>query len=415
LLLVKNVSVEGRLTSIYVNGEGIVECMGCDVKDGEVVDVKGRLASVPFVNAHSHLGYALTLDYSKLNETGTLLEAVGLVREEVIPKLSQSDVEERLSKIFKILFVNGVFKVRTHEPLLGDLVFKVLKSRDNPLVDVQVVAFPTPRFFYQDNEEKVRKALEEGAEVVGLIPHSERTAEEGYKSVKLAVDLAVEYNKLVDGHVDETDDPNSRFSEALASEALRRGIGQRVTISHMTASHSYDNWYFHKLLLLLKESGVSVVSNPVVSLHLQGRYDGYPKRRGIARIREMMRAGINVALGSDNVLDPIYPLGDFNMLRVLQEAYLVDHFTAVDLVKEGEELMKLITHNGYKAMSINPPKIMEGERAEFVVLQSRSLLDSIRVPLPPFLVVRGRNYAVNDVSLKLNGEEVGDEVLNLWR
>ena len=403
-MLIRNVRFEdGKLHSIYIN-EGVIECIDCEKKDGEVIDAKGRLISPPFVNSHAHLSYALTLKYARQNLSGTLLEGVEIIRDEVSTKITQEDLEKRLEKVIKMHFINGVFYVRSHDPVWNDLVFKMLKARKNPLVDIQVVAFPSPGFFFDENVEKVRKALEDGAEVVGLIPHSERTFEEGVKSVKIAFDLAVEYNKLVDGHVDETDDPNSRFSEIVAREALSRNYGKRTSISHMTASHSYDNWYFDKLSLLLKESGVSVISNPIVSMHLQGRYDNYPKRRGVARIRELMKRGINVALGSDNVADPIFPLGDYNMLRVVQEAFLVDHFISTEI----EQLFDLITTNGYKALNIKKPEIKEGERAEFVILQTRTLYDAIRTALPPFMVVRGKHYAINEINIKIDEKEETD-------
>ncbi|BCU71591.1 amidohydrolase family protein [Stygiolobus caldivivus] len=412
-MLVRNVKFnsDNKIHSIYVNDEGMIECIDCNRKDGTVIDAKGRLISPPFVNPHSHLGYALTLKYAKFNESGTLLEGVQITREEIIPKISEEDLRKRLDIISKMLFINGVLYVRTHEPVLNDLAIKMLRIREEftNLIRIQVVAFPTPGYFYGDNIERAEKALEEGAEVVGLIPHSEGSIEEGYKSIKIATDLAVKYGRLIDGHVDETDDPSSRFSEALAREALVRGIGKRTSISHMTASHSYDNWYFHKLLLLLRDSGVSVISNPVVSLHLQGRYDNYPKRRGIARIRELMKGGVNVALGSDNVIDAIYPLGDYNMLRVVQEAFLVDHFVASEVTS----LISGITENGYKALSIVPPIIEEGQKAQFIILQARNYYDAIRTALPPFLVINGRYYANNNVSFLVNDSDITDKVINI--
>ena len=409
-MLIKNVTLsDGKSHSIYINDEGIIEGIDEGRKDGIVIDAKGRLLSKPFVNPHSHLGYALTLKYAKPNESGTLIEGVQIIRNEVIPKISLEDLKKRFDKIVKMLFTQGVLYVRTHEPVLNDLVLKVLKVRDNPYVKVQVVAFPTPGFFYSDNLERTEKALDEGAEVVGLIPHSEGSVEEGYNSVKVALDLAQKYGKLVDGHVDETDDPNSRFSEFLAREAQRRNMGDKVTISHMTASHSYDNWYFHKLALLLAESGINVVSNPVVSMHLQGRYDNYPKRRGIARIRELLKYGVNVALGSDNVIDPIYPLGDFNMLRVVQEAFLVDHFVSTEV----EKLFSLITDNAYKVLKVSPPEVKIGERAQFVILQTRTVFDAIRTSLPPFMVVNGKHFALNDFSIKVDLFDIADEILNV--
>ncbi|MFP3164119.1 MAG: amidohydrolase family protein [Acidianus hospitalis] len=411
-MLIKNVKFQedsNENHSIYINDEGIIECIDCNNKDGEVIDAKGRLISKPFVNPHAHLGYALTLNYARHNLSGTLIEGVEIIREEVSQKITQEDLEKRLEKIIKIHFINGIFYVRSHDPVWNDVVFKMLKARNNPLVDIQVVAFPSPGFFFDENVEKIRKALEEGAEVVGLIPHSERSYEEGIKSIKVAFDLAVEYNKLIDGHVDETDDPNSRFSEVVAREALSRGIGYKTSISHMTASHSYDNWYFHKLSLLLREAGVSIISNPIVSTHLQGRYDNYPKRRGVARIRELINAGVNVALGSDNVADPIYPLGDYNMLRVAQEAFLADHFTSNEI----EELLNLITTNAYKAMQLKEPEIKSGNKAEFIILQTKTIYDAIRTALPPFLVVRGKHYAINEIKTRIDENEETDKIINI--
>lgn len=412
-MLITNVKfpTDNRLHSIYVNREGIIDCIDCNKKDGLVIDAKGRVISHPFVNPHSHLGYALTLKYARYNESGTLIEGVQITREEILPKIDEEDLRKRLNIIAKMMFINGVLYARSHEPVLNDLAMKMLKVREevSDLVKIQVVAFPTPGYFYEDNTEKTEKTLEEGAEVVGLIPHSEGNVEEGNKSVKLAIELAVKYNKLIDGHVDETDDPFSRFSELLAREASLKGIGSKTSISHMTASHSYDNWYFHKLTLLLKESGVSVISNPVVSMHLQGRYDNYPKRRGIARIRELLKNGVNVALGSDNVVDAIYPLGDYNMLRVVQEAFLVDHFVASEVTS----LIQTVTDNAYKALNINKPVIKEGEKAQFIVLQTKSFYDAVRTALPPLLVVNGKYYAHNTLSLSVNGKDVSDELINL--
>ncbi|MEJ2776104.1 amidohydrolase family protein [Sulfolobaceae archaeon RB850M] len=409
-MLIRNVKFEdGKIHSIYINDEGIIESIDEGKKDGVIIDANGRLISKPFVNPHSHLGYALTLKYAKPNESGTLIEGVQIIRNEVIPKISIDDLKKRFDKLMKMLFIQGVLYVRTHEPVLNDLVLKVLKVRENPYVKVQVVAFPTPGFFYSNNLEMTEKALDEGAEVVGLIPHSEGSVEEGYSSVKVALDFAQKYNKLVDGHVDETDDPNSRFSEFLAREAQKRSMGDRVTISHMTASHSYDGWYFHKLAILLAESRVNVVSNPIVSMHLQGRYDSYPKRRGIARIRELLKYGVNVALGSDNVVDPIYPLGDFNMLRVAQEAFLVDHFVFTEV----EKLFDLITDNGYKVLKVNPPEVKVGERAQFIILQTRTVFDAIRTALTPFMVINGKHFALNDLSIKVDLFDITDEILNV--
>jgi cytosine deaminase len=288
------------------------------------------------------------------------------------------------------------------------VMYKVHKAREEIPLDLQVVAFPTPGVYRYEIEEEFRKASLI-ADVIGMIPHGERTFMEGVESVKLAFSLAKENNKMIDGHVDETDDPNSRFTEELVKEAIRNSMGEKVTISHMTASHSYDSWYFDKLMSMMVSSKVNVVSNPIVSMHLQGRYDSYPKRRGVARIRQMMKAGINVALGTDNIADMIYPLGEGNMLRVAQEAFLVDHFVSEEIYS----LMNMITWNGAKAMSLNNYGIGEGRKADFVVLNARSVYEAIRSGLPPALVVYGKHYVVNDLKFSIDGNDVTGLVENL--
>lgn len=404
-MLIRNVKLEGKLVDLCVE-EGMITS-GCK-KDGTVMDAEGRVVVPGFVNPHSHLGYSITLRYGKPNESGTLNEGITRNLDEVIPKLDFDDVRRRLKKISTLLFANGVTHVRTHEPFMNGLMYKVIKAREVSPLDLQVVAFPTPGVYRYEIEEEFRKASRM-ADVIGMIPHGERTFMEGVESIKLAFSLATENNKMIDGHVDETDDPNSRFTEEVVKEAIRNGIGEKVTISHMTASHSYDSWYFDKLMSMMVSSKVNVVSNPVVSMHLQGRYDSYPKRRGIARIRQMMRAGINVALGTDNIADMIYPLGEGNMLRVAQEAFLVDHFVSTEV----ESLMRTITWNGARAMSIKDYGIAEGRKADLVLLNAKSTYEAIRNALPPALVVYGKHYVINDVRFSVDGEDVTGVVENL--
>jgi len=411
-MLIENVTFvsDRKQHSVYVNSEGIVECIDCRRKDGSIIDARGRLLIPPFINSHSHLGYAMTLGYGRKNETGTLLDAVQILREDVLPKITEEDLRSRMERIERDLFLSGILFVRTHEPLINDIAFKMLRIRSNPLVEMQVVAFPTPSLFFEDNEEKLELALKHGAEVVGMLPHHEDTYEEGIRSIKIVMDLATRYDKLVDGHVDEIDDCKSRFSEVVAHEAKVRGLRNKVTISHMTASHSYPGAYHHKLSLLLRDSGVNIVSNPIVNMFLQGRYDGYPRRRGVARIRELSRRGINVSLGTDNVMDSVFPMGEFNMLKVAYEAFLADHFVE----GEWDMLLDMITFNGAKTMNLmryGMPK--EGEKAQFVILNSRTFYDALRTTFPPFLVVNGRYYGVNDFKVELNGIDETTKIINL--
>jgi cytosine deaminase len=405
-IFIKNVRFyeDSKLHTLYIK-DGIVEDVdGTVSKRDFVFDAEKRILLPAFVNSHAHLGRALTLTYAEPNKSGTLLEGV-LKTQEVAKKITQEELEQRLFKVGRLLFANGVTRVRTHEPIIGGLLDKMLVAREKikNLLDLQIVAFPNNGVF-QVGIENFEKALERGADVVGFAPHFEKSFEEGLQSIKHVFELAKKYNKLVDGHVDETDDPNSRFAEAVATEALRRDWGNRTTISHITASHSYENWYFHKLALLFKEAAVNIVSNPVVSTFLQGRYDNYPKRRGVARIKELLKAGVNVSLGTDNIADHVFPLGDGNMLRVLQQAFLIDLWVYEDIFGS----LRLITYNAAKTMNVQNYGVKIGEKAELVVLNAKSEYEAIRAALPPALVIKGENVCQNIFESKINDTRAED-------
>ncbi|NON62297.1 amidohydrolase family protein [Acidianus sp. RZ1] len=412
-MLIKNVRFyeDLKIHDIYIN-DGIIECIDCPgKKDDLVFEGKGRLAIPPFVNPHTHLSYALTLRYGEPNRSGTLFEGVMKIRDEVAQKVYEEDVLERLRKIEKVFFVYGVLWTRSHDIFENDLIFKTIRARRSlKLIDLQIVSFPSPGYFYGDDRiEIAEKSLKDGADVVGLIPNNEPTKELGVKSVEISFDLAQKYGKMIDGHVDENDDPYSRFSETVVEEAYRRGMGELTTISHMTASHSYPSDYFNRLAYLMSAAKVNFVSNPIVSMHLQGRYDQYPKRRGVARIRDLMRSGVNVSLGTDNIVDAIYPLGDANMLRVLQEAFLVDHFTS----EQVEGTIRLVTYNAAKTLGIKNYGIKPGKRADIVVLNAKNEFEAIRNALPPALVVRGKDVGENDIEFKINDVEITNDVENI--
>ena len=396
-MLIKNVKIlDDSLHSIYVNSEGVIECIDCNKKDGMVIDAEGRILLPPFVNPHAHLGYSMTINMSRQNFSGTLTEGARIIREETAKKITDEELKERLNKIVEILFSHGIFYVRTHELITfeNNIALKTLRNRDNPLVSIQVVTLPSPGVL-EEKEEEIIKTLEAGAEVVGFVPQMEINHESAVRSIKKAFEIATGMNKLIDGHVDETDDPSSKYTELVIGEAMRRNLGEKTTISHMTASHSYDNWYFHELIYKLLDSHVNVVSNPMVSLYLQGRYDPYPKRRGIARIKEMLSKGVNVGIGTDNVMDPIFPLGDYNMLRVLNYAFIVDHFSPQDIPL----LFNTVNYNSAKILGIKDyGKIEVGKRAEFIVLNEKSLFDALSQTSKPFLAIRGEYMVMNKVE-----------------
>ena len=285
-----------------------------------------------------------------------------------------------------------------------------MKQEVAPWIDLQIVAFPQEGMYaYQGGDKLVEEALTMGADLVGAIPHFEYTREDGVKSVQKAFELAVKYDKMVDIHCDETDDDQSRFIEVLAAEALRSGIAEKATASHTCAMHSYNNAYTYKLFKLLGLSKVNFISCPTENIHLQGRFDDYPKRRGITRVKEMLAAGINVCFGHDDVFDPWYPLGTGNMLQVLHMGLHVCQLMGYQQIDDG---LRLITDNSARTFGLKDYGIVTGNPANMIILPVESGFDAVRCQSPVRWSIRqGRVIATTQpahswIQTDSGGEEV---------
>ncbi len=335
------------------------------------VDAQGKLLSLPFVEPHIHLDAALTAGDPNWNMSGTLFEGIQRWSERK-PMLSAEDIRQRALKTLDLLVENGIQFVRTHadvsDPsLVGLKTLCDIRDEVKGKIEMQVVAFPQDGLLsFPNGLALMEEALEYGADAVGGIPHFEFTRELGEKSMKIVIELAQKYNRLVDVHCDETDDPNSRFLEVLAYEALNSGLGSRVTASHTTAMGSYDNAYCSRLFKLLKKSEINFISCPTESIHLQGRFDSYPKRRGLTRVKELNEAGMNVCFGQDSINDPWYSLGNGKLLRTLDFGLHICHMMGR---KDFETSLDLITQNSAKTLSLGDKYAIEvGKPAHFILL-----------------------------------------------
>ncbi len=338
----------------------------------EQLDADGKLICAPFIEPHIHLDAALTAGEPSWNQSGTLFEGIERWGERK-PLLNEADIRERVLKTLNLLIGNGVQFVRTHadtsDPsLVGLKTLCALRDELKDKIDIQVVAFPQDGLLsYPGGDKLMEEALEIGADVVGGIPHFEYTRELGVASMKRVIELAMKYDRLVDVHCDEIDDPNSRFLEVLACEALFNELGSRVTASHTTAMHSYDNAYCSKLFLLLKRSGINFISCPTESIHLQGRFDTYPKRRGVTRVKELNEAGINVCFAEDSIFDPWYSLGNGKLLRTLDFGL---HICQMMGYQDFSSALSLITDNSARTMNIESRYGIEvGKPASFNLLE----------------------------------------------
>ena len=383
-LLIKNATLpDGRKDmSIAVQGGRIAEVTpGLSAPAHDTVDAQGMLLSPPFVDPHFHMDATLSYGLPRVNQSGTLLEGIALWGE-LKPLLTMDALVERALAYCDWAVAKGLLAIRSHvdtsDPsLLPVQALLEVKKRVAPYIDLQLVAFPQDGVLRtKGGIDSLTRALDLGVDVVGGIPHFERTMADGAASVKLLCELAAERGKLVDMHCDESDDPLSRHIETLAYEAQRLGLQGRVNGSHCTSMHSMDNYYVSKLLPLIAESGVSVIANPLINITLQGRHDTYPKRRGMTRVPELMAAGVNVAFGHDCVMDPWYGMGSGDMLEVAHMGLHVAQMTSQAGIRA---CFDAVTTNAAKVMHLPGYGIEAGCDASFVLLQASDTVEAIRL------------------------------------
>ncbi|MCT4705054.1 cytosine deaminase [Enterobacteriaceae bacterium H11S18] len=387
---------EGRFKTIDPMGE-----QETHAEDLQRLNGRGGLAVAPFIEPHIHLDTTQTAGQPSWNQSGTLFEGIERWAERKA-LLSHEDVKTRAWQTLKWQIANGIQYVRTHvdvsDPTLTALKAMLeVKQEVAPWVTVQIVAFPQEGILsYPNGEALLEEALKLGADVVGAIPHFEFTREYGVESLHKAFELAKKYDRPLDIHCDEIDDEQSRFLETVAMLAHREGIGERVTASHTTAMHSYNGAYTSRLFRLLKMSGINFVANPLVNIHLQGRFDDYPKRRGVTRVKELLEAGINVCFGHDDVFDPWYPLGTANMLQVLHMGLHVCQMMGYQQI---DESLKLITDNSARTFGVAEYGIDVGKPANLVILPAENGFDAVRRQVPVRWSVReGRVIATTQLA-----------------
>ncbi len=394
LLITHATLPDGRKNmSVAVQAGKIVEvAQGLAAPAHDTVHAQGHLLTPPFCDPHFHMDSVLTYGQPRVNESGTLLEGIALWAE-LKPTLTQDNYIERALKYCDMAIAKGLLAIRSHvdtsDPrLLAVEALLEVRKRVAPHIDLQLVAFPQDGVLRPGPQalENLKRALDMGVDIVGGIPHFERTMSEGAASVKLLCEIAAERGLMVDMHCDETDDPLSRHIETLAFETQRLGLQGRVTGSHCTSMHSMDNYYVSKLIPLIAECGVNIIANPLINITLQGRHDTYPKRRGMTRVPELMAAGVNVAFGHDCVQDPWYPMGSGDMLEVAHMGLHVAQMTSVAGI---QACFDAVTENAAKVMQLGRYGIVPGADAHFILLQASSVIDAIRLRAARLKVWRG--------------------------
>ena len=399
-------------------------CMDIGIKDGKIkslrrnieteatleIDAEKNFVTSPFVDPHFHLDATLSYGQPRVNQSGTLLEGIELWGE-LKPTQSVEDFRDRALEFCCWSIARGTLGLRSHVDITDDRLLAVealldVREKMKPYMDIQLVAFPQDGFLRTaKSKENLLRALDMGVDVVGGIPHFERTMDEGGNSVRQLCEIAADRGLLVDMHCDESDDPLSRHIESLSAETLRLGMAGRVTGSHLTSMHSMDNYYVSKLLPLMSEARMHVVANPLINITLQGRHDSYPKRRGMTRVKELFSAGINVAFGHDCVMDPWYSLGSHDMLEVAGMGLHVGQMTGVE---EIQSCFEAVTMNAARAMKLDGYGIEPGNNADLVILDCQTAFDAIRLrPARLQVIRRGKVIAQTPKArpqVSVNGE-----------
>ena len=357
-----------------------------------VIDADFHFVTAPFVDSHFHMDATLSYGLPRVNKSGTLLEGIKLWGE-LKPNLTGDAIKERALKFCKWAIDRGTLAIRSHVDVSGQNLIGVealldVRETMKDFMDIQLVAFPQDGLFRANCLDNLKAALDMGVDVVGGIPHFERTMEEGHESIRTLCELAEKRGLLTDLHCDETDDPMSRHVEKLALETTRLGLKGRVAGSHLTSMHSIDNYYFTKLISLLVEADLNIIANPLINITIQGRQDNYPKRRGLTRIPEQINAGLKVAFGHDCVMDPWYPLGSHDMLEVAHMALHCCHMTGIDEMKS---CFDAVTTNAASILQLDKYGIDNGSNGDLVVLQCKDAVEAIRLkPARLFVIRRGK-------------------------
>lgn len=356
----------------------------------EVLDAQHQLLSPPFVDAHFHLDSALRFGQPRINQSGTLREGIALWGA-LKPTLTQASIEQSATQYCHWALANGILAIRSHVDISDPRLVAVqallnVRAAFKPWLDLQLVAFPQDGLLRRAGaKDNLVRALDMGVDVIGGIPHFERTTEDGTLSIEWLCRLAAERGLMVDMHCDETDDPMSRHIETLTANTQRFGLNGRVTGSHLTSMHSMDNDYAAKLIHLMAEAHIRVVANPLINITLQGRHDTYPKRRGMTRVRELSEAGLTVAFGQDCVMDSWYSFGSGDMLEV---AHMGLHVGQLTSQAQTTQCFEAVTTQAASVLGLEANGLVPGARADMVLLQAQDPSEAIRLRATRLAVIR---------------------------
>ncbi len=381
--LYKKASFNNKVIDILVE-DGIIRQIASDIKTNadETIDCENGLLLPPFNDPHVHIDSAFTAGEPTFNQSGSLFEGIEIWRQRKT-SLTEKDFVKRTDALFKRYVANGTQNIRAHIDITGDgvdIVQWAVKQKQKwaDKLTIQLVGFPQDGILTKPEFKKnLETSIKHGLDVIGGIPHYELSTKHGWESIDYLLSVAKENNLLVDMHCDEIDDPNSQFLEYLAAKTYEMNMQGKVTASHTTAFARYNNSYVRKLWGILEKAEMNFIANPLVNVHLGGRFDKNNPGRGITRVKEIMEhKQLTVAYGHDDIKDPWYSLGDANMLQVLFMGLHLNHLTGYQQIQKS---INLITKNSAKIMKLDNYEIQEGHPAHFLIMHEDNIFDVIRV------------------------------------
>ncbi len=392
--LIKNARVYGieGLKDIGIRDGKIAKVDSSIVEESkQIIYANGKLTIPSFIEPHIHLDKVMILETIPPNETGTLFEAIELTWNRK-RRYTVEDIVERASRVVRSAVRKGITFIRTHvdvDPIGGLMPLKgvlELRERFKDIVDIQIVAFPQEGIIKSPGtEELLYQAMEMGADVVGGMPANEDRPYDSERHIEILFEIAKKYNADIDMHVDETDDPCSRTLEMLADKTIDEGYQGRVTAGHTCALAAYPDDYAEKVMEKVKKAGIHMITNPCTNLCLQGRLDKHPKRRGLTRVKELWKMGVNVAYGQDCVKDAFYPFGNNDLLQVGVVLCYAAHMTLPDEIKA---VFEMDIFNAAKIVGLKRHRIEEGGDADIVILDCEDHLEALRLQPPRLYVIR---------------------------
>ena len=391
------------LWDVGVRGQAIAAVApNIDVKAPIEIDAGGDLIAPTYVNAHVHLDKCNLGDVMRPNRTSSFQECLEITWEHK-RAYTIDDIVERASRAIEEGIQNGttVFRVFADVDTIGGMTplkgILALKERWKGIIRVEAVDFPQEAIIRDPGTyDLMEEGMRLGADVVGGLPWHERLDEDARRHIDLCFDLAKKYDKDVHMLVDDTDNPLSRSLEYLAVKTIGEGFHGRVSASHCGALASYDEVHAHKVMALVKEAGISVSSNPHISLVAQGRYDQEPIRRGVTRVKQMWRMGVNLMSSQDDVNDPYYPFGRNDQQEVASYVCHTCHMTYPDEIRA---VFDFVTTNAARALRLSDYGLREGARADFNVLAAPTVQHVLRLQQPPRCVIgAGRILTTNEFT-----------------